>query len=175
MKLANKISILIVCSVFISAFSCPLLVTASPPPIVDYYATSWDVQEGTLVSGDLFSTKYNDENFFNVKAAWFWLGGVYFFAAVKFDFSNRVVDSVIVDLADNAPGGTMRVHVYYTSGDPDRFPVGGGHLSDGKYEFEVAGRTVDYVRITFSYWNLFGGDRYLKVDMVKLRRYNFPF
>lgn len=176
MKLANKISIVIVFSVFISAFSWPLLVTASPPPIQDYYASDYYVHEGTKTSGTLASTQTDNEVFFTVRAAWAWFIFFYFWANVEFDFTNRVVDSVIVDLADTVTGDTMRVKVVYTSGDPDYFPTGAGErLSDGKYEFYVDSRIVDKVHILFDYSSVLGGDKYLKVDMIKLRTYNFPF
>ena len=161
----------------IFGITCPILVEASPPPIIDYYANSYQIAAGSYYSGTLSDTRTNNEAFLTVKASWWWFIGFFFDADIYFDFTNRVYDAVIVDIADNAPGTNMMVHVYYTTGSPDHFPVGAGDwpngwLSDGLYEFTLDSRVVDRVLINFFYGNFVGGDRYLKIDMIKLRIYN---
>ena len=162
MKLNNKILTLVIYSIFIGALTFPLLVAASPPPIVDHYATSYFIhpENGPVpYSGTLADTRTNNEQYLVAKAGWFWFIGCCFDVYIDFDFQNSYYDSIIVDIADNAPGYNMLIVVHYTSGDPDVFPEDAGSwddgwLSDGQYTFTLDSRIVDHVQIIFHYVNL---------------------
>jgi len=160
---------------FISVLSCPMLASAAPPITMDYYPTSHSTYSfGFYHSGDLYSMKYDDENSLIYRAFWFWFIAFFFYANIKIEFDNQVVDSIIVDLADNAPGGTMSLDVFYTTGGGTAFPAGGSYsLSDGTYEYSLDSRPVDYVIIWFYHASFLGGDKYLKVDMIKIRDYTY--
>lgn len=177
MKLTKKISILIVCSVFLMVTFYPIFAKAPPPRRITYYATDWDVTTGSHHSGNLYSAKYDDGDYFVAKASWYWFIFYYFDADIEFEFANVYADYVKVELKDNVIRNNMLVYVYYTSGNPDMFPEDAGDwddgwLSDGTYSFSLdTSRIVDYVKISFFHaggW----GDKYLKVDYVNLVKYN---
>ncbi|MFW9877726.1 MAG: hypothetical protein ACFFG0_31955 [Candidatus Thorarchaeota archaeon] len=182
MKLSKKISTFLVCSVFLLAICYPLFTKASPPPMTTYYATDWDIPSGRgdHYSGNLYSSKYDDSNYLIARADWTWFIFWIFWADIEFEFPNVLADVITVEVRDNVIRNNMLVTVYYTSGNPETFPKNAGEwdngwLSDGTYTFEVDdSRTVDWVKVIF--WHTGGwGDKYLKVDMIKLIDYNIPF
>lgn len=128
-KLANSkkilLSVLLMC-----AFSSAFIGTARA--YVYLHPWSYNVIEGTVVGGSIYSVLGNDGNTLDIKASHFWFFRFFYHIEIDLLMEHHKYNYAVVDFTDNI-GDTITVRVYYTDGSSEI----AGYVTDGLHMLPI--------------------------------------
>jgi hypothetical protein len=137
-----------------------------PPPPPTGAPVSYTIAYGSYVSGDKEDVYYNEGTYLTVDATVYWFG---LDAQVNFYFQDYYFDQVRFDFIDNEPFWcTVKIKVYYRTGNPDIFPSKNTCIRDGYYTYDLDdSRKINYVQI--HYENGWFMPNRMQIDFIRLR------